>query len=192
MLAIAAATWVSAEDQFDRWTQQFFPAGAQPGSFIPFPNNMPNWARATWQAPAPPVDLAAPWVTVLEDTVASERRTLRLRATSPRGAPNLNLDIQARGGIEAALDGKPLDLSTVPADQRTRLRIAYHAVPAEGIGLGVTIAALGPVHVRLEDRSNELPVMPGMTISARPADMMQAPFEMADPTIVTRSMGLSV
>jgi hypothetical protein len=58
----------------------------------------------------------------------------------------------------------------------------------QGIEVAVTYVGDGPITIRVEDRSNGLPVIPGMTIAPRPADSMPAAYEMADPTIVTRSV----
>jgi hypothetical protein len=185
------ARWVSADDHLDDWTQQFFAAGAERSGFLAFPNANPDWIFPAWQAPAPAVNLPAPEVTVIEDLVSGDQRTLRFRLTSPRGAPNVYLDVKAPGTIEATLDGKPLDLTLVPNDLRARLRLVYHAVPAEGIDVGLTFPAAGPVSIRVEDRSNGLPKIPGVVIAPRPDDTMPAPFEMADPTIVTHSIILA-
>jgi hypothetical protein len=184
-----AASWLTTDENLDPWTQQFFAAGAERGSFLWTPNANPDWAKPAWQSPAPSVTVAAPNVAVLENSASGGLRTLQLRATSPRGAPNLYLDIQAPGDVAtAALDGKPLDLSYWPTEQRARFRVAYHAVPLEGIEVALTYLGDGPVTVRVEDRSNGLPVIPGMTIAPRASDTMPAAYEMADPTIVTRSV----
>jgi hypothetical protein len=118
------------------------------------------------------MQLAPPQRTVLDDRLVGEQRALRLHVRSPRGAPNMYLDIQASGQIEAALDRKPLDLHAIPADQRARLRLTYHAIPAEGFELDLTVADGGLVNVRLEDCSNGLPSIPGLTVSPRPAQTM--------------------
>jgi hypothetical protein len=129
---------------------------------------------------------------VLEDRVTGDARTVRLLVTSPRGAPNVYLDIHAPGEISAAtLDGKSLELSSWPAGERARFRLAYHAVPVEGIEVGLTFPAAGPVKIRIEDRSNGLPPIPGTAIAPRPAGMMPAPYEMADPTVVSSSLVLA-
>jgi hypothetical protein len=140
----------------------------------------------------PLVALPAPDFAVLDDSVIGAERTVRMRATSPRGATILYVDLQAPGDITGAkLDGRPLDRINLPGDQRTRLRLAYHAIPTEGIQIELTPSASGPLRVQLEDRSNGLPNVPGIASVPRPADEMMAPFEMADPTVVTRSLVLS-
>jgi hypothetical protein len=183
------AAWVTTDEDPDPWTRRFFAAGAEPTGFLWTPNANPDWAKPAWRAPAPTVALAAPEVAVLEHRSAGGLRTLRLRATSPRGAPNLYLDVRTPGAVAAAwLDGKELDLSHWPADRRARFRLAYHAVPPEGIEIALTYAGDGPVEVRVEDRSNGLPAVPGVTDAPRPPDTMPAAYEMADPTIVARSL----
>ena len=153
-----------------------------------------GWAasKVDVAAPAPLARLAAPQIDGYEIRTDDGRRELFLRATSPRGAPNLYLDVTAPGEIAGvALDGAPLDLSAWPAGQRDRFRLAYHAVPAEGVWVGLTFAAPGPVRVRLEDRSNGLPELPGGAAAPRPRDAMPAPFELADPTVVIRTLVFS-
>lgn len=185
------AIWVTTDDQIDGWTRQFLASGAREAGFVAMPNSNPDWVFPAWQAPAPAVQLAAPQLEVLEDGVTGDLRTLRLRVTSARGAPNVYLDVQAPGEITAAiLDGKPLDLGSWPAEERDRFRMAYHAVPPEGIEVKLAFPSTGPASIRVEDRSNGLPEIPGMTIEPRPADTMPAPYEMADPTIVSRSFHL--
>jgi hypothetical protein len=186
------AHWVSTDPRLDPWTQQFFAMGAEwvERGFLWTPNANPDWFKPAWRAAAPPIVVAPPDVTVLDDRTADGVRTLRLRATSPRGAPNLYLDVRAPGEVTSAtLDGKPLDLSYWPADRRTQFRVAYHAIPPEGIEVGLTFpaAAEGPVSIRVEDRSNGLPEPPGMAIAPRPPDTMPAAYEMADPSIVSRA-----
>jgi hypothetical protein len=185
------ASWVSADGRLDAWTRQFFPDGATRGSFVGFPNNATEQVMPAWQGPAPVVDLPAPEIAVLSDTTAGDRRTLRLRATSPRGAPNFYLEIRAADLLAATLDGKPLDVGLLPPEQRARFRLAYYALPPEGIELGLTVPAAGSVTVRAEDRSHGLPPVPGLTIAPRPPDTMMAPFDGADPTIVSRTFTLA-
>jgi hypothetical protein len=187
-----SATWVTADADLGGWIRQFFPDRAQPGGFRAFPNSNPDTVFPAWQTPAPLVALPAPEIAVLDDSVIGTERTVRLRATSPRGASNLYVDVQAPGDITSAkLDGRPLDRINIPGDQRTRLRLAYHAIPTEGIQLELTLSASGPLRVQLEDRSNGLPDIPGIASVPRPAEEMMAPFEMADPTVVMRSLVLS-
>ncbi len=186
-----AAAWVTTDRHPDTWQRRFVPAGAAPGGFRWLPNANPDWVKPAWQAPAPVASLPPPEVAVLEDATAGGQRTLRLRATSPRGAPNLYLDLTAPGDITAAtLDGSPLDLGAWPPGQRARFRVAYHAVPAEGVVVGLTFSGAGPVAVHIEDRSNGLPSVPGVASPPRPADTMPAPFELADPTVVTRTLSV--
>jgi hypothetical protein len=184
-----AAAWVTTDAHPDPWTARFFAAGWEPAGFLWTPNANPDWVKPAWRAPAPAVALEAPAVVMLEDRREGGMRTLRLRARSPRGAPNLYLDVRAPGAVAtAALDGKALDLSHWPADRRARFRLAYHAVPPEGIEVALTYAGDGPVEIRVEDRSNGLPAVPGITVAPRPSDTMPAAYEMADPTIVSRSL----
>lgn len=180
------ARWLSADPAPDAWTRQFFPdaAAIRPGE------RFPTLGLPAFAAPAPAVALPAPTVVVREDSTDGSLRTLRLRLVSPRHAQNLAAEIQADGMIAAAtLDGLPLDLSAFTTAQRQRLAFTYVNPPEPGIELALRIASAGPLVLHLQDASAGLPPIPGMTIAARPPEMMPIPGPtLLDPTVVRRSI----
>jgi hypothetical protein len=180
------ALWLSADPAPDAWTRQFFPdaAAIRRGERFPTPS-LPAFA-----APAPIVALPAPAVTVLGDSSNGTMRTLNLQLTSPRHAQNLAAEIVTEGVIAAAtLNGQALDFSAFEPEQRRQLMFTYVNPPEQGIELTLRIASAGPVALRLHDTSAGLPHVPGMTIAARPLEMMPISGPtFLDPTVVRRSV----
>ena len=147
------------------WTRQFFPSSTGQGPF---------------QAKAPSVALAAPTVTLISDTLSGGTRTLRLQVASPRHAAYASVLVEAQGEIVAAsLDGQPFDLSGLSQSARQRLEFSYYGLPDKGVELTLQVASAAPVKITVQDLSNGLPSIPGMTIRPRPADLMPAPRDLA-------------
>jgi hypothetical protein len=95
--------------------------------------------------------------------------------------------LEAPGPVRGAtLGGKPLDLEGLSPEERKVLFIEYWNLTPEGIEIAATMEGTGSVKVTLFDRSSGLPVIPGLTIQPRPADMMAAP-DMPDPTVVRKA-----
>lgn len=167
------AIWQSDDERLDGWTRQFFPASSGPGPF---------------QASAPTVVLPAPAATLLSDSMSGDVRTLRVQVASPRHAAYAMVEVEARGQIVAAtLDGQPFDLSWFSQSERKRLQFSYYSLPERGFELTLQVASASPIKITVQDLSNGLPSIPGMTIKPRPADLMPAPRDWRDPTIVVKS-----
>jgi len=168
------ATWQSSDQRLDDWTHQFFPSHSGPGPF---------------SAQAPTVALAAPGVSLTSDTMSGNVRTLRVQVTSPRHAEDAIVQVEAQGKIVAAtVDGKPFDLSVLPESAPHRLQFTYYALPEKGFELTLVIASAAPVKITVQDVSNGLPSIPGMTIRPRPAYLMPALIPTwQDPTMVSKS-----
>ena len=167
------AVWQSDDQRLDQWTQQFFPSSTGQGPF---------------QAKAPSVALAAPTVSLLGDTLSGGTRTLRLQVASQRHAAYASVIVEAQGEIVAAsLDEHPFDLSGLSQSARQRLEFSYYGLPDKGVTLMLQVASSAPVKITVQDLSNGLPSIPGMTIRPRPADLMPAPRDWLDPTVVVKS-----
>ncbi len=161
------ATWQSSDQRLDDWTHQFFPSHSGPGPF---------------SAQAPTVALAAPGVSLTSDTMSGNVRTLRVQVTSPRHAEDAIVQVEAQG------NGKPFDLSVLPESAPHRLQFTYYALPEKGFELTLVIASAAPVKITVQDVSNGLPSIPGMTIRPRPAYLMPALIPTwQDPTMVSKS-----
>jgi hypothetical protein len=167
------AIWQSDDQRLDQWTRQFFPSSTGQGPF---------------QAKAPSVALAAPIASLLSDTLSGGTRTMRVQVSSPRHAPYVSVLVETQAEIVAAsLDGQPFDLSGFSQSEHQRLEFSYYGLPDKGFELALEVASAAPVKITVQDLSNGLPSVPGMTIRPRPADLMPAPRDWLDPTIVVKS-----
>ncbi|MEC3955180.1 M28 family peptidase [Nocardia sp. CDC153] len=131
------AQWISALAP-DDWTRAFVTAAD------PDPKYTGLSDRVVSSGPAPVQQLSAPKAEILSDTTDSGQRTLRLRLTSPRGAPRVDLRWDA-DLTSLRVAGRAI--TPVPAT-------GFHcyAVPAEGIEVEL-VAPAGPRTLRLADYS---------------------------------------
>ena len=176
-----AAEWVSFDQHLDSWTDDFIPAG----------NERADYETVTWgtfpafTAPAPAVDLAAPAVTVVSDTVDGDLRTLDLRLLSPRAASEMRVRVDAPGAIVVArLDGRELDLTDYTWAEDGLLQFNYVNIPTDGIALTLAVRSTAPITVTAQDSTTGFPEIPGVTVEPRPADIMPAPLYRLNETQV--------
>jgi hypothetical protein len=117
--------------------------------------------------PALPAPLAAPQVTVVSDTRSGGVRNLRLRLAPQREVRLVTLHVSVEAGLTAAaVAGRPVPADTV-AGGPWGFGFIFHAPPAGGIEIILTVRADGPVLVRAMDGSDGLANLPGF--QARPA-----------------------
>jgi hypothetical protein len=183
------ATWLSTGTSPDDWTEQFFPDGYSTDRQAFSPGYFFGQEFDVIEAPAPAFSLAAPELTVLDDTTTDGVRTLRLRLTSPRGAPTAHLDLDLPGELVAATVGG----QAVKVDGRGQQRefpVAAYNLGTSGIQITLSVRSTGPITGTLTDFSNGLPELSGMTVTERPSEFIPAPFDYRDPTAVTRSIEL--
>jgi hypothetical protein len=116
----------------------------------------------------------------------------------PRGAYAAHLDMTLPGDLIAAtIAGHTVDIATgpmndnyvIPAGTR-RLPLMVHNLPAEGLEVTLAVQGTGPIGVALQDFSNGLPAVPGLTVTPRSPEFMPAPYDFRDPTVVRRSFVL--
>lgn len=109
------ARWVSPDARLEHWTRQFFAPEQAVGAF----EATLGTDGPAFVASAPLLEAAPPQVVVEEEAAEGDERRLRLRLLSPRGAPRLEVLVEAEGEIiSARLDGRPISLE----DTRRRLR----------------------------------------------------------------------
>ena len=190
------AAWATLDKGTDAYTSRFVGQDHEQGSlgdFLPFgPKGLLG------EAPALP--LAAPVLEVLKDDTSGDVRTLRLRASSPRGAEDLSLwlesdDPEEPGSpvLSAAVDGEPVEEPESPGWGRWALD--YYALPGEGVELTLKVRAGTPVRLRVADRSGGLPDAPGVDETRPPGTMPESALptsvHFADATFVGRSFDLT-
>jgi hypothetical protein len=180
--ATGQAWWLHHGPALDPWAANFV-GHAEPGPWPEFGAEPPVVRRGA----APPVELAAPTVRVLEDSRQGDRRTLRLHVRSPRGAPLVQLfvppDVPVVGGTVA---GRVLPTALLPAElpEGFRWGFSFLGVPAAGFEWTLETTAAGPVVVTAVDQSWGLPEAPGGVRTARPAHVAAARSWLADTTLV--------
>jgi hypothetical protein len=154
-------------------------------SEAPFPF-APPLLRAV-AAPAPPLAAPGPELTVLASSVVDGRRHLRLRLTSPRGAPVASVYLPTSAGIEEArIDGRPVSPPPpgrfAPAPGWRGL--ADVTLAPGGCELQLVLKAAGPLAWYVIDISPGLPPSGRPLLAARPP--AAAPVREGDLTVFSR------
>jgi hypothetical protein len=179
------AVWASVDESADEWSAQFFTADARRGAL---PEYVPQTSMTFLQSPAPAAPLAPPAVELLEDKVENNRRLIRLRLRSSRGASSLSLFLDP--GVEvtrAEVAGLPLPTAQAGGGAAYGWGFYYYAPPAEGVVLTLEVAPTGPLHVRAVDRSYGLPPVPGLSVRDRPEYLIPSAHGLGDSALVTKS-----
>lgn len=192
------AVWQSAATKPDGWTKQFFPDGYTKGKDAFSPSYYFDREMSVIRTPAPAIDLPAPHLAVLDDAIANGVRTVTFRLTSPRGAYAAHLELRLPGDLIAAtVGGRALavaagptnDNYAIPAATR-RLPLMVHNLPPGGLEVTLAVQGAGPIGATVQDFSNGLPEVPGITVTPRPPEFMPAPYDFRDPTVVRAAFEL--
>lgn len=175
-----ASRWVVvAPRPFPQSFRQAAEFGTQPGNPYPwFPQ------QRAYQAPAPALALPAPELAVVEQTAApGGKRRLRLRLTSPRGAPDATLYIPAAAQLDSAtFEGRPVTFFRFPGSGSTLLRVS---LPPEGAQIEAVLGG-APQEWHVVDQSLGLPPGGEALLRARPATAV--PIQDGDTTLVSRKV----
>ena len=193
--------WKNSETGESRWVvinRRPFPPvmrkvadfGQQP--VTPFPWS-PKLDRL-FEAPAPPMSAPAPEVAVLADSIVGGKRHLRLRLTSPRGAPAVTVYVPAGARLESLrMDGEPVPLAAPAAVQHTALpqqwgwqQLIMNTLAPQGSEWEIVLGATGPMDWYVVDQSYDLPAAARDLLAARPKNA--TPWQNGDVTIVSRKV----
>jgi hypothetical protein len=167
-----AARWQTV-DRSDQWTGQFVQEDQQQpfrGAYFP-----QMGVRATVGGAAPQVRLQAPLIEVLRDVTTGDRRTVRLRLRSPRGAQILSLLVHSVvGGLTASVDGLALQGwdTTILDGTTVRWWFDYYAPPPAGVVVTLRFAAGPSVLLRAVDFSYGIPPQLAGQYDQRPPGML--------------------
>ncbi len=147
------ATWASPDKPRSAWSAALLSAPASPlPELFPWRGN-----QNLSQGPAPVSGLLPPDIEVLEDKSAGGARELRLRLSSPRGAPAVGLWVD---DTTATVHGATVDGQR--AEPSSDFGFVFWAPGPNGIEVTLTLGVLADrVGVRVADRSGDLSVVPG-------------------------------
>ncbi|MHC4090321.1 MAG: hypothetical protein ACYSVY_08590 [Planctomycetota bacterium] len=184
------ASWLSNDAEADEWTSHYLSHE---------PNRLGQATTPRMRKRAPSVDLASPEITVTEDSVSGDVRTVRLHLISRRYAPELEVWLPPNLALVGAqINGTEVEgLDEVDEELAGKAwwRWVYLAPPTEGISLTLRSRSTDPIVISLTDVSCGLPEIPGFRHKPRPEYMMPRPShgllsDCTDVTKVTRSLRL--
>jgi hypothetical protein len=144
-------------------------------------------------APAPPLAVSAPELVVMEQRLAGGKRHLRLRLSSPRGAPIGTVYVPESAELESIeIDGRSVPLGERPRRGSPGLgaggwqRFTNFTLSSAGSELNVVLGAVQPGDWYVLDRSPGLPPAGRALAAARPKDAV--PAHDGDVTLVSRKV----
>ena len=176
-----AAVWQSI-DRVDDYTRPFL--GKLPQHPM-LPEYFPQLGpRLTVSAPAPAYGLPRPTLQLLSDVTVGDRRTVRVRLRSERGAAVLSLVVHTIvGNLSASVDGHELGgRDTTLLDGSTvRWSFDFLAPPPQGVVVTLDFAAGPRVLLRAADFTYGLPAGAAGRYPVRPAGML--PGRIGDGTL---------
>ncbi len=152
-----SARWLSSETTPQPWTAQYVTEA--PAAVV---DTLPAFGTEELRTgPAPAATLPAPQLTVVSDTPSAQGRALRLRLVPQRPVRLVTLHLGAAAGVtDAVVGGHRVPVDTV-AGGPWGFGFVFHAPPAEGIEVDLTVRATGPVRFRAMDAADGLGALPG-------------------------------
>lgn len=177
------AVWATGDARPDEWTSQFLSANASAAPLHDLP-----WLdeQVFLQQSAPGATLAGPELKVIDDQIQDQTRLIRMRVSSAQDAAQLFI-YSGTEISEASINGQPLaKRPDAPAWQKDQMLI-YSAPPREGIELVLKTKSSEPLNMKVVARSFQFPEISGLTIKARPSDIVPTPFSYSDSTFVSKS-----
>jgi hypothetical protein len=159
------ARWLSAETRPQKWTSHY--VSGKPAAVL---DTLPAFGtEKLLSGPAPAATLPAPLLTVESDTRAGDIRTMRLRLLPQRQVRLVTLHVGAEAAVTAATVGG----RALPTDRTAGgpwgFGFVFHAPPATGIEIMVSVRTQSPVKFRVMDAGDGLGALPGFV--PRPPDV---------------------
>lgn len=176
------ALWISSDSTPNTWTQTFLTDKPTRGTLQTF---YPYSESEFLQHPAPPVALAVPTATVIEDSSSASMRTLRLHLSSSRGADRILVYLaEPTTVMTATINGQPVGAQTLDDfNVAGQLAISYSAPGREGFELMIGIPIEQRLRLVLIDESYALPAIAN-SMAPRPPMFMPDPYGFTDMTVV--------
>ena len=129
------------------------------------------------------VPLGAPTATLVGDTLTNGVRRIVLRVNAPPGTTGLVMRAQGAKVLASSIDGRDVD-TTRYRRRASDWIMEYWAVPDSGAVVGLSIPAEGHIVFDLAARRPGIPTVPGVTIPARPPNVVQS--QTGDVSIIYR------
>ena len=165
------ASWISFDEKPDDWTTQFLTSHPQADNVSIFGD---VGGHAILKAQAPPLSLAAPAITTLDDSTVGDEHNVRLRVSSPRQARVLWVIVGNAAVLRAKLEGRNARVDEM--DKRNKLwGFIFVGLPPQGITLDITVKTSESPQLIVTDQSDGLPEIPGFSAKPRSADRMPFP-----------------
>lgn len=178
--------WGSVDETVDEWTSEFL-TDSDTSGFAEFVPTAPSQQMTRSQAPG--IALTPPELTLLENKVEQDSRTVKMHIQSTRAAPYLNLFFSPGSGMTAAnVSGIEVEgfenLGESAAKNWWRWR--YYGLPKEGIDLTLQLDSSKSFDVQLLDVSYALPDFGNDVLKPRPEYMMPHRYRFTDMTLVRK------
>jgi hypothetical protein len=186
----SALVYAQNADSTDAWLGAFGAGDSWTRSVIASTSRGPEWTGRLGDTPlrllarqVPRVTLDAPTATFIRDTIINDARRVVLRVKAPAGSTSLMMHASGAPVLTASIDGRVVDTT------RYRFRapvweMEYWAVPDSGAIVALSIPRGQHIDFDLAASRPGLPSIPGLTISARPPEVV--PSQTGDVTISYR------
>ena len=175
------ATWESL-DRPNGYTRRFL--GQLPRNQIA-PEYYPQFGpQIITNGPAPAYGLRPPKLELLSDVTTGDRREVKVRLRSQRGAAAISLLVHTIvGSLNASVDGRELAGRDTTLQDASNVRwwFDFYAPPARGVVVTLDFAAGPPVLLSAVDFTYGLPAAAAASYPPRPAGML--PGHLGDGTL---------
>ena len=172
--------WLGAYGRQDAWARLAI-GGTMSG---------PEWTSRLGQAPTkligrqvPRAPLDAPSATLVRDTIINGARRVVLRVNAPPGSMSLMMRATGAPVLTSSIDGRIVDTTRYRHHSPT-WTMEYWAVPDSGAIVALSIPQGGHVDFDLAAWRPGIPTLPGVTIPARPPNVV--PTQDGDVSIMYR------
>jgi hypothetical protein len=147
------ALWVSSDTATGSWNKRY--VASKQNLYQEFPVFGDESVRT---GPAQAASLPAPTVTVMSDSTSGSQRTVTLSIKPQRSVRLVYFEVDGATVTSATVDGR-----SVSDDGLKDLGITFHAPPADGLPVTLTLSQTGPVKIRVMDGSDGLDGLPGFS-----------------------------
>ena len=147
------ALWVSDDTVPGPWNSGYVSTQADVHDAFPI---LPDGA---WTGPAQAATLPAPTVSVIADTTSGGHRMVTLTLAPQRAVRLIYLRVSDVPVLAATVQGRQVPTANLAG----QFQVLFHAPPADGITITMTLASTTPATLRVFDGSDGLDDLPGFT-----------------------------